>query len=120
FGNSRFDFKLSDNLGNEYYLEVKGVTLEDGGKCRFPDAPTERGRKHLLELIDVKEKGMGAGVLFLIQMEQAKEFSPNDETDSKFAEALRLAHGKGVDIFAYRCKVTTEEITLIDEVKVFL
>ena len=88
FGNSRFDFKLSKDNGEEYYLEVKGVTLEEDGHCRFPDAPTERGRKHLLELIEVKKSGRGAGVLFLIQIDNVKTFSPNRETDPEFADAL--------------------------------
>ncbi len=86
--------------------------MEENGKCRFPDAPTERGKKHLLELIDVKSSGRGAGVLFLIQIEDVNEFSPNNETDPEFAEALRKASQKGVDIFAYSCVVTKTGITL--------
>lgn len=120
FGNSRFDFKLSKDNGEEYYLEVKGVTLEEDGKCRFPDAPTERGKKHLLELIEVKESGRGAGVLFLIQIEDVNEFSPNDETDPEFSKALRDANEKGVDIFAYSCKVTETGITLYKPILVSL
>lgn len=112
FGNSRFDFKLSKDNGEEYYLEVKGVTLEEDGHCRFPDAPTERGRKHLLELIEVKKSGRGAGVLFLIQIDNVKTFSPNRETDPEFADALELAKRNGVDILAYSCIVTKEGITL--------
>lgn len=120
FGKSRFDFKLSNDKGNEYYLEVKGVTLEENRKCRFPDAPTERGRKHLLELVDVKKSGRGAGVLFLIQMEGMKEFSPNDDTDPEFGEALRTAKKAGVDIFAYSCIVKENEITLDKNVDIVL
>ena len=112
FGNSRFDFKLSKDNGEEYYLEVKGVTLEENGHCRFPDAPTERGKKHLLELIEVKKSGRGAGVLFLIQIDNIKTFSPNRETDPEFTHALELAKDNGVDIFAYSCIVTKEGITL--------
>ena len=112
FGNSRFDFKLSKDNGEEYYLEVKGVTLEEDGHCRFPDAPTERGRKHLLELIEVKKSGRGAGVLFLIQIDNVKTSSPNRETDPEFADALELAKRNGVDILAYSCIVTKEGITL--------
>lgn len=119
FGNSRFDFKLSGDLG-EYYLEVKGVTLEFEGKTRFPDAPTERGRKHLMELIEVVKTGRGAGVLFLIQMRGVDSFSPNDDMDKKFGEALRLAKENGVDIFAYDCEVGEDNITLKDEVKIEL
>lgn len=120
FGNSRFDFLLTNDKGEEYYLEVKGVTLVEDGYCRFPDAPTERGRKHLLELIKVKESGRGAGVLFLIQLEGANKFSPNDETDLAFGEALRLANQKGVDIFAYSCKVLKEEIIVDKIVEIIL
>lgn len=118
FGNSRFDFKLSSDEGEEYYLEVKGVTLEDKGHAAFPDAPTDRGRKHLLELIDVKKSGRGAGVLFLLQMENMKDFAPNDGRDENFGEALREARNNGVDIFVYDCIVNKDGVTLNKEVKV--
>lgn len=120
FGDSRFDFKISNTSGNEYYLEVKGVTLEDNGHCMFPDAPTDRGKKHLLELINVKKSGRGAGVLFLIQLSGAKSFSPHEEMDKKFADALRLAKENEVDIFAYNCKVGENYIELYKKVKVIL
>ncbi|EGT3616742.1 DNA/RNA nuclease SfsA [Clostridium perfringens] len=120
FGNSRFDFKLQDKNENTYFLEVKGVTLEESGETRFPDAPTERGRKHILELIEVKKLGMGAGIIFLIQIENVSKFSPNDDTDPKFGEALRLAKAQGVNIFAYNCKVTEEEIELLNPVEIIL
>ncbi|MDR5588606.1 MULTISPECIES: DNA/RNA nuclease SfsA [Clostridium] len=120
FGNSRFDFKLEDSLNNEYYLEVKGVTLEEDGFCRFPDAPTERGTKHLLELIEVKNNNMGAGVLFLIQLDNVKSFSPNDDTDPKFANALRKAKTMGVDIFVYDCTLGETFIELSKAVELKL
>lgn len=120
FGNSRFDFRLCNDLGEEYYLEVKGVTLELEGKTMFPDAPTERGRKHLLELIEAKKSGFGAGVLFLIQMSNISEFYPNDDMDSDFGDALRLAKKSGVDIFAYECEVGEKFITLGKSVQVIL
>ncbi|KXA12981.1 DNA/RNA nuclease SfsA [Clostridium perfringens] len=120
FGNSRFDFKLQDDNKNTYFLEVKGVTLEENGETRFPDAPTERGKKHILELIEIKKLGMGAGIIFLIQIDNVNKFSPNDETDPKFGEALRLAKKEGVDIFAYNCKVTEEEIELLNPVDIVL
>lgn len=120
FGNSRFDFKLQDDDENIYFLEVKGVTLEENGETRFPDAPTERGKKHILELIEIKKLGMSAGIIFLIQLDNVNKFSPNDETDSKFGVALRLAKEKGVDIFAYNCKVTEEEIELLNPVEIVL
>lgn len=119
FGNSRFDFKLS-NSNNEYYLEVKGVTLEDNGITKFPDAPTERGKKHLLELIEAKKSGKGAGVLFLIQLENVKYFTPNDDMDKDFGIALRMAKSNGVDVMAYNCKVGENFITLSNEIQVKL
>jgi sugar fermentation stimulation protein A len=120
FGNSRFDFKLSSDAGEEYYLEVKGVTLEVEGNTMFPDAPTDRGRKHLLELIEAKRLGFGAGVLFLIQMSNVNSFSPYDEMDEAFGDALRLAYKSGVDIFAYECEVGEKIITLSKSVQVIL
>lgn len=120
FGASRFDFKLSNNKGEEYYLEVKGVTFEDDGKSMFPDAPTDRGKKHLLELIEAKKMGFGAGVIFLIQMSNIDSFSPYDEMDSAFGEALRLAFKNGVDVFAYECEVGENFITLSKQVQVIL
>ncbi len=120
FGDSRFDFKLSNDFGKEYYLEVKGVTFEVDGKTMFPDAPTERGRKHLLELIEAKRKGFGAGVLFLIQMSNISNFSPYDDMDKAFGDALRLASKNGVDIFAYECEVGENFITLSRKVVIVL
>lgn len=120
FGKSRFDFKLSTDKGEEYFLEVKGVTLEDNGHSRFPDAPTERGARHLLELIEAKKQGYGVGVIFLIQLEEVSKFSPNDETDEKFGAALRLAKESGVDIFAYNCIVTEESIEINEKVEIIL
>lgn len=120
YGNSRFDFKLTSDEGEEYYLEVKGVTYEENGKTMFPDAPTERGRKHLLELMEVKKTGRGAGVLFLIQMEGVESFTSFDERDKLFGEALRLVSSNGVDVFAYDCSVGEDYITLKDSVKIRL
>lgn len=120
YGNSRFDFKLTDDNGNIYYLEVKGVTYEENGIAKFPDAPTKRGRKHLLELVDVKKNGLGAGVLFLLQMDNMKEFMPYDDMDVNFGEALRVADENEVDIFAYECSVDISSITLLKEIKVVL
>jgi sugar fermentation stimulation protein A len=120
FGNSRFDFKLTDYNGNECYLEVKGVTLEEEGKAMFPDAPTERGTKHLLELIEVKNTGREAAVLFLIQMEDVKYFTPYDEMDNNFGEAIRLAKTNGVHLLAYDCSVGENYITIRNQVEVKL
>lgn len=121
FGKSRFDFRLSNEDGNEiYYLEVKGVTLEKDGRCKFPDAPTERGTKHLLELIEAKREGYGAGVLFLIQIENVFSFEPNIETDPGFSKALKLAKENNVDIMAYNCIVGKDIIEINDIVDIIL
>lgn len=121
FGKSRFDFKLSTEGESEvYYLEVKGVTLEDSGHCRFPDAPTERGARHILELIEAKRQGFGAGILFLIQLDNVKTFSPNDITDPEFGSALRLAKENNVDIMAYNCKVEKDGIEINKKVDIIL
>lgn len=121
FGKSRFDFKLSTEDEKEiYYLEVKGVTLEENGHCMFPDAPTERGVKHIMELIEAKKKGFGAGILFLIQLDNVKTFSPNDITDVEFGNALRLAKENHVDIMAYSCIVDREGIEINNIVDIIL
>lgn len=120
FGNSRFDFKLSSHGGEVYFLEVKGVTLESNGIAMFPDAPTERGTKHLLELIKAKKAGFGAGVIFLLQMDNMKYFKPHDERDMKFGEALRKAKSAGVDIFVYECEVEIDSITLTNALNIEL
>ncbi|NEZ47986.1 DNA/RNA nuclease SfsA [Clostridium niameyense] len=120
FGNSRFDFKLEDMQSNEYYLEVKGVTFEKDKIAKFPDAPTERGTKHLLELIEAKKQNKGAGVLFLIQFDGAKVFSPYDDMDKNFGAALRLAYKNGVDILAYDCLVDKNYIELKDKIEIKL
>lgn len=119
YKNSRFDFKLS-NDDEEYYLEVKGVTLEEGGICKFPDAPTQRGAKHLLELIDVKNSKKGAGVIFLIQMDNVRYFTPNKEMDENFYKALVKCRENRVDIFAYQCRVGENSIELYKEVDIIL
>ena len=119
YGNSRFDLYVCSEK-RKAFIEVKGVTLESDNIARFPDAPTERGARHLMELIEAKRRGYGAGVLFLIQLENVYKFSPNDERDSKFGEALRAAKVAGVDIFAYNCLVTEESIEINQEVEIIL
>ena len=120
FGKSRFDFKLKNQDGHEYFLEVKGVTLEDKGYAKFPDAKTERGARHIMELIDAKKEGYGAGILFLIQMKEVDKFSPNDERDPEFGIALRKAHEAGVDIFVYNCLCDKEGIELYKPIDIIL
>ena len=117
-GDSRFDFSFTKD-GRQCFLEVKGVTLENDGVCAFPDAPTERGARHLRELAKLAQEGYGAYVLFVIQMEGVKYLYPNDLTDKPFGKALRDARSAGVEILAYDCKITVDsmEINEIVEVK---
>jgi sugar fermentation stimulation protein A len=105
FGSSRFDFYLQYGE-RKAYLEVKGVTLEENGCACFPDAPTERGVKHLRHLIRATEEGYRAAVLFIIQMEGVTAIRPNDVTHPAFGEALRDAANSGVEVWAVDCTVT--------------
>jgi len=117
-GQSRLDFLLSNH--SRYFLEVKSVTLVRQGKALFPDAPTSRGRRHLRELIQAKQQGEEAGIIFIIQREDACTFSPHDEMDPEFGRALRQARERGVAVYAYRCRVSPEEITIAEEIPVLL
>lgn len=119
YGSSRFDLYYRQGT-QEGFLEVKGVTLEEGGIARFPDAPTERGTKHLRELMAAKAAGYQAAVLFVIQMEGVREFRPHARQDGKFALALREAAAAGVQVLAYDCKVQAGEISLDKPVPVAL
>ncbi len=119
FGDSRFDFAF-DMEGKPCFLEVKGVTLENDGVCAFPDAPTERGAKHLRELMKAAGEGYGAYVLFVIQMEDVKYLHPNDKTDPAFGAALREAAENGVKVLAMECKVTPDTMELSKPVPVVL
>ena len=101
-------------------MEVKGVTLEENGAALFPDAPTERGVKHLHGLIRALDEGYLAYVLFVIQMKGIKSFSPNDQTHSAFGEALREAAAKGVRILAMDCLVTPDSMQIDEPVPVIL
>jgi len=116
---SRFDFRLEDREG-PIFVEVKGVTLEIGGEARFPDAPTERGIKHLRGLQRAVEQGYRAAVVFVIQMKGVTRFSPNDETHPAFGQALRQAVDSGVQIFAYDCRVTPDTLEIDQPVSVVL
>ena len=104
-GDSRFDFSFTKD-GKSCFLEVKGVTLENDGICAFPDAPTQRGVKHLNGLTKLAREGFGAYVLFVIQMPDVKYLHPNDITDPAFGAALREAAGAGVQVLAMDCAVT--------------
>ncbi|EWM54273.1 DNA/RNA nuclease SfsA [Ruminococcus flavefaciens] len=117
FGDSRFDFRIEDN-GSISYLEVKGVTLENNGIASFPDAPTERGVKHIRELIRAHSQGFGAYLLFVIQMKEITEFRPNDITHRAFGDALREAERAGVKLLAYDCNVTPDSMTIDKPIKI--
>ena len=101
-------------------MEVKGVTLETDGVCAFPDAPTQRGAKHLRGLTRLAQEGYGAYVLFVIQMENVDYLHPNDATDPQFGQALREAAEKGVRVLAMDCTVTPESMRLRQAVEVRL
>ena len=117
YGNSRIDIFAADD-DNRYLVEVKGVTLEDYGVVRFPDAPTERGVKHVRELISSMKDGYVPCLLFVIQMDDVRYFEPNRATDPEFADALKEAKDAGVNILAYTCNVTPDSMTLKDPVEV--
>lgn len=106
-GDSRFDFSFIKD-GKQCFLEVKGCTLENDGVCAFPDAPTERGAKHLKGLTKLVREGYGAYVLFVIQMPDVKYLHPNDATDPDFGAALREAAAAGVTVLAMDCAVTED------------
>ena len=118
-GDSRFDFSFTKD-GRQCFLEVKGVTLENDGVCAFPDAPTQRGTKHVNELTELAGNGYGAYVMFVIQMDGVKYLHPNDVTDKPFGEALRRAAEAGVEILAYDCKITVDTMEINKKVEVKL
>ena len=118
-GDSRFDFSFTKD-GKPWFLEVKGVTLERDGVCAFPDAPTDRGAKHLRGLMKLASQGYGAGVLFVIQMADVRYIHPNDATDPEFGKALREAAAAGVEVLAVDCHVTVDSMTIGDFVEVRL
>ena len=117
YSQSRFDIYYEKD-GRKGFIEVKGVTLEKNGEVLFPDAPTERGTKHIKELIKAKKEGYEAAVLFVIQMKDVSFFAPNAETDKDFSQALKNAKEEGVNILAYDCDVKEDEIVLKDKVEV--
>lgn len=108
-GNHRFDFLL-EKKNSEFFLEVKSVTLVENGVAMFPDAVTERGKKHMEELSKLRESGSGAGVLFVCQRSDVREFMPHWERDPKFASSLLKAKSLGVEVWIIVCEVTSTEI----------
>lgn len=119
YGNSRFDFYIEEN-DRKIFMEVKGVTLEEDNIVKFPDAPTERGIKHLNELCEAVKDGYEAYVFFVIQMEDVRYFTPNEENHMAFADALVHAKECGVNILAYDCLVTEHSLVIGREVEVIL
>jgi sugar fermentation stimulation protein A len=119
YGDSRFDFYIEDGE-RKAFMEVKGVTLEDHGICRFPDAPTERGVKHIRELMKCMEEGYEAYILFVIQMSPVKYLEPNDVTHKEFGDVLREAAKAGVHVMARDCKITIDSMEVMNEVEVRL
>ena len=119
FGDSRFDFYIEDGE-TQAFLEVKGVTLEENGIAMFPDAPTERGIKHINELALAVSQGYSAYILFVVQMKGISEMRPNDITHRAFGDALRKANKKGVRILALDCNVTENSIEAENYINVVL
>lgn len=119
YGNSRFDLYI-ESEERKIFMEVKGVTLEENNVVRFPDAPTQRGVKHIQELEKCIKDGYEAYLLFVIQMEGVSYFTPNRDTHPEFAEALKTAEKAGVHILAYDCVVRKDLINLAKPVRVYL
>ena len=132
YGKSRFDFYVEaesdeNNMGahgenhiRKAFVEVKGVTLEFDGVVKFPDAPTERGIKHLNELAEAMKEGYEAYIIFVIQMKGMKYFTPNADTHKAFADTLKEVAEQGVKILAYECEITEDSIEIVKEVPVRL
>ena len=117
YGNSRFDFQL-DFLDAKAFMEVKSVSFVEGGEGRFPDAPTQRGVKHLKELIDLRRKGYRSIVLFISQRSDARSITSNDEIDPIFGEWLRKARLASVELYAYNCSVTKNTVSIKEQIPV--
>ena len=119
-GDSRFDFRIKDPSDRVTFIEVKGVTLEDDGHARFPDAPTQRGVKHLNGLIRAVGEGYGAMVIFVVQMSEMKDLSPNWDTHPEFGETLWRAADAGVDVRAFECIVGPDSMEISGQIPVIL
>ena len=110
-GDSRLDFEITA-AGTRHLIEVKGVTLEEDGRCLFPDAPTLRGAKHLRELARLAREGVCAHLVFVVQMAEMRDVSPNAATDPDFARALWEAREAGVRLHALSCAVTPDSLSI--------
>ncbi len=118
YGNSRLDFQVESD--REWLIEVKGVTLQEDGWSYFPDAPTERGARHVNELAERAAQGGCAAVLFLVQHPEARGFTPNGRMDPAFAEAVRRAREAGVRLVAWKCRVSPEAVELWERIPIRL
>ena len=119
YGNSRFDIYYEKGL-KKGFVEVKGVTLEVEGQAMFPDAPTIRGAKHVLEMVDAVNQGYEGSIIFLIQMKGISSFRPNWEMDENFSNAIKYANDNGVNVLAYDSFVLEDEIRIGSPIPVFL
>ncbi len=119
YKNSRFDFYIEAN-NQKIYAEIKGVTLEENGIAKFPDAPTERGIKHLNELSDAVRNGYLAYAVFIIQMKGIEHFEPNYKMHKAFADTLKAAQQSGVNVIAYDCIVSPESIELDNQIPIII
>ena len=118
-GDSRFDFYL-ETEAKKMFIEVKGVTLEENGVVLFPDAPTERGVKHVQELCHSLEQGYEAAIIFVVQMSGSRYFTPNRRTHAAFATALEQAAASGVQLLALTCAVTPDSLTINGKIPIHL
>lgn len=119
YENSRFDFYIEAE-GRKIFAEIKGVTLEENGTAMFPDAPTERGLKHITELSRCVKEGYEAYIFFIIQMERCSYFTPNRRTHPQFADALKEAEKNGVNVNALNCLVSRDELKICRNIEVRL
>ena len=120
YGSSRLDFYVEDEQGRKGLIEVKGVTLEADGIAKFPDAPTERGVRHIEELITASGEGYQVYIIFVIQMKGVSEMMPNDDTHKAFGDALRKAAAENVHVLAYDCVVTKDSLRIDNRIPVNL
>lgn len=119
FGDSRFDIYFESPM-EKGFIEIKGVTLEDNGIAMFPDAPTTRGTKHVLEMIEAVREGYRGVILFLIQMKGPKLFRLNWQMDKEFSKAVKLANENGVEILAYDSIVRNNSISIDKPIEIDL
>lgn len=112
YKSSRIDFFLSDGKKEDCFVEVKNVTLIDGDQATFPDAVSTRGQKHLKDLMEIKESGLRACMLYVINREDAQSFAPAEDIDPEYARLLREAAEKGVEVLAYQCSLSPEEVII--------